>query len=205
MINLIIADDHPIFIDGLKTVLADVSDIQIAGEALNGKQVLELLKTVAADIVLLDIKMPELDGIETARLIKKKYINLKMIMLTQFGEKRFITKCLEIGVQGYLLKDSGKDELTKALKTVYEGGSWFKFNSPSLNDLYSAESNLPKLTANELKVLKLIVNERCNNDIAQLLNIEVNTVKSYKERPKEKTGSTTIIGLVRWAVENNMV
>ena len=118
MINLIIADDHPIFIDGLKTVLADVPDINITGEAQNGKQVIELLEYKQADVVLLDIRMPEMDGIETAKEIKKRYPHVKIIILTQFGEKCLVKNFMELGVDGYLLKDCSQQDLINAIKTV---------------------------------------------------------------------------------------
>jgi DNA-binding NarL/FixJ family response regulator len=126
-------------------------------------------------------------------------------MLTQFGEKGLVRKCLEIGVEGYLLKDCGKEELVKAIHAVYEGGSWFNFNHNPQQEIYSANLNLPRLTVHEKQVLKLLAEEYCNTDIAREMNIEVNTVKTYKERLKQKAGVRKTIGLIKWAIENNLL
>ncbi len=103
MINLIIADDHQIFIDRVKTVLADVPDINIIGEALNGEHLLDLLKTKQADVVLLDINMPIMDGLEAASIIKEKHNKTKTIILSQYNDKGLVKKAKEYGCSGYLL------------------------------------------------------------------------------------------------------
>jgi DNA-binding NarL/FixJ family response regulator len=205
MINLIIADDHPIFIDGLKTTLEGVTGITITGEAANGTQVLELLETQAANIVLLDINMPELDGIETAKIIKEKYPHIKVIMLTQYDEKGFINKCKALGVEGYLLKDCDKQILVNAIHLVYKGGTLYGTKNSNNNGFEIPGKNNQMITEKETQVLKLLAEEYCNADIARELKIEVNTVKTYKERLKQKAGVRTAIGLVKWAIENNLI
>jgi DNA-binding NarL/FixJ family response regulator len=205
MINIIIADDHPIFIDGLKTVLTDVPDIIITGEAQNGKQVLELVETKPADIILLDINMPKMDGIDTAKAIKNNSSHIKIIMLTQFGEKRFLRKCMEIGVEGYLLKDCGKEELINTIRKVFDGGFQFTSKNSNNSGLYSFQNSNNHISEKEKQVLKLIAEEKCNPDIAKVMTISVNTVKTYRERLMIKSGTKTTAGLILWAVKHNLL
>lgn len=205
MINIVIAEDQPIFIDGLKTALNGAEGINIVAVAVNGKQALELLGSNKVDVILLDINMPVMDGLHAAEVIKQKLSHVKIIMLTQYDERRFVRKCREIGVEGYLLKDCGGPILIDAIRTVYEGGSIYRNKGCGNNNFPVPELINCVLTEKEKIVLKMIVNECCNKDIANEINIEVNTVKTYKERLKEKTGTTNMIGLVKWAIENNMV
>ncbi|MEZ5198507.1 MAG: response regulator transcription factor [Bacteroidales bacterium] len=208
MINLIITDDHPIFIDGLKTVLSNVTGIAIVGEALNGKQLLELLEDSLADIVLLDINMPEMDGLETAQIVKQQYSYVKIIMLTQFGEKRFIKKCMEMGVEGYLLKDCEKQELIKAIIAVYMGGIFYNANCQPESGFFAPvvdDHNPFHISEKEKQVLKLIAEEKCNTEIAKKMSISINTVKTYRERLMLKSGTKNTAGLMYWAVKNKLL
>ena len=208
MIKLIITDDHPIFIDGLKTVLANIPDIAIIGEAMNGKKLLELLKTKQPDIVIMDINMPEMDGLDAAQIIKQQYNDVKIIMLTQFGEKRFMKKCMEMDVEGYLLKECEKQELLKAIVTVYMGGVHYDANSKPDNDLFKPESDEHKnfhISEKEKQVLELIAQENCNQEIAKILGISIHTIKTYRERLMVKSGTKNTAGLMYWAVKNRLL
>ncbi len=128
-INIAISDDQQLMIDGIKTALADSPEIKIVGEAYNGLEIIEIVKNAKPDLILLDIKMPELDGLEAAKILKKQFENIKIIILTQFDERSFIRCCQKIGVEGYLLKDCGKIELLKAINKVYNGGILFSVNN----------------------------------------------------------------------------
>ncbi len=206
MIKLILADDQPIYLDGLKTILAGVPGITITGEALNGKKALDLLEKEPADVVLLDINMPVMDGLQTAEAIKHTYKNVKIIMLTQYDDKKFMKKCKEMGVEGYLLKDCGKSELLNAIRNIYNGGTQYIAGNGD-NNSFPVPDILNKLqiTGQEHEGLKLMASEYCNADIARKLNIEINTVKTYKDRLKMKAGVKTTIGLIKWAIENGLI
>ena len=203
MINLIIADDHQIFIDGIKTVLVDEPDINVVGEALNGKQVLKLLKIKPVDIVLLDIEMPEMDGLETAEIIQKQYPDVKTIILTNYNNKGFFNKAQKYGCAGFIVKDTSKKELVNAIEVVSRGGTYYdpKIVKKTKFDNYKAI----KLSTREKQILKYIINEKTNNEISKEMKISKNTVRTYKERLLNKTGNTTIAGLVKWAVKNNYI
>jgi DNA-binding NarL/FixJ family response regulator len=206
MINIFIADDHPMFINGVKSALEGVKDITITGEALNGEQLLDMLNKKKADVILLDINMPGMDGLQAATEIKLKHQNMKIIMLTQYDERRFMKKCREIGVEGYILKGSDKDDLVKAIKIVHKGGILYEagkegeheFPVPGLMDEIH-------ITGKEQEVLELIAEEKCNDEIAKELNIEKTTVKTHKKRMLWKTGTKTITGLVVWAFRKRII
>jgi DNA-binding NarL/FixJ family response regulator len=206
MINIIIADDHKIFIEGIRTTLSDVDDIYIAGQALNGAELLVRLENIEADVVLLDINMPGIDGLQAAEAIKKNFKDVKIIMLTQYDEKRFMKKCREIGVEGYLLKTCDKNELVNTIINVHNGGSFYtgvngKTTGYPVPDLL----NCVRITGKEEEVLQLIADEKCNDEIAKELNIEKTTVKTHKRRMLWKTGAKTITGLVVWAFRKRII
>lgn len=204
MIKLIIADDHPIFIDGLKTILEPAPEICIVGEALNGIQLLKLLKTKKADIVLLDINMPKMDGLEAAQHIKQQHSNVKIIMLTQFGDKGFVKKCVDIGVDGYLLKDSDQKELIEAIKVVYKNGTYFKINTGKQNSK-GLEIESIQLSNREKQVLKLLTEDKRCKEIAKELYLKNTTVRTYRNRLMIKAGVSTIAGLIHWADNNGLI
>ena len=118
MIKILIADDHQILIDGVKTTLANVKDIQIVAEANNGVQVLEKLKEVDVDVVLMDINMPEMDGLDCCKQVRKQFPKTRVIALSQYNEKRFVKRMIQNGASGYILKDTDRDELTEAIQKV---------------------------------------------------------------------------------------
>ena len=117
-INIAIADDHQLMIDGIKTALEDSPEIKIVGEANNGLEIIEIVKTRKPDLVLLDIRMPELDGIDAAKILKKQFSKLKIIILSQYGERGFIRRCQKIGVDGYLIKGCSSKELISTIKNI---------------------------------------------------------------------------------------
>lgn len=206
MINIFIADDHPIFIDGIKTALSDIPDIRITGEATDGVKLLKLLDENNADVVLLDINMPRMDGLLTAAEIKKKHSYMKIIMFTQYDERRFSKKCREIGVEGYMLKGSNKDNLVKTIRNVYNGGILYMAGNEGPNEFpVPGLTDEIHITGKEQEVLELIAEEKCNDEIAKELNIEKTTVKTHKKRMLWKTGTKTITGLVVWAFRKRII
>ena len=119
MIRVLIADDHPLMIEGIRSCLEDVEDIEIAGEAGNGYQVLEMLEAgTPIDVILMDINMPKLDGLECTRQVVKRFPGVKVIALSQYDEKRFVKRMVKNGAKGYLLKDAGRDQIGQAVKKV---------------------------------------------------------------------------------------
>jgi DNA-binding NarL/FixJ family response regulator len=211
MINILIADDHQLLIDGIKSTLADIEDLQVLAEASNGYQVLEKLESgLAIDIILMDINMPKLDGLNCAKIVRNDFPNVRIIALSQFDEKRFIKQMVKNGASGYLLKDVGKEELVNAIRTVYNGGNYF-FDQASLRSINveikteDTSSLFPKLSERESEILKLIGEELSSQEIADKLSISYYTVHNHRANLLSKAGAKNTAGLIRWATENNLL
>jgi DNA-binding NarL/FixJ family response regulator len=210
MIKVLVADDHSIFIDGIKTTLCDVKDIVIIAKAFNGYEVLKELESKKIDIVLMDISMPLMDGIECTRIINEKFPKTNVIALSQFAEKRFVKRMIKYGANGYLLKDANKAELVNAIREVYAGNKYFspKLSANILNEEYLAKNNnplFPRLTDREREVLSLICKEFSGSEIADTLHISYNTVENHRANLMDKAGAKNTAGLVKWAVQNDLI
>jgi DNA-binding NarL/FixJ family response regulator len=211
MINILIADDHQLLIDGIKAALAGNTEIYIAAEAYNGYQVLEQLDAgLRVDIILMDINMPKLDGLSATKMVHKKYPHVKVIALSQYDEKRFVKQMVKNGASGYLLKDSSKDVLEIAIKTVHEGQSYFcdRLSISLINQelkMEDTKSLFPKLTEREIEILKLIGEEYSSQQIADKLFISFHTVESHRANLMSKAGVKNTAGLIRWATENDLL
>src|SRR6185295_4987859 len=125
MVTIIIADDHQMFIDGIKVLLQQDPAISVVGEALNGQALLDLLEKQTSDIILMDINMPVIDGIEATKIIRKKYPTIKVLMLTMYNTRQYITSMIAAGANGYILKNTGKEELMKAIQALQRGDSYY--------------------------------------------------------------------------------
>lgn len=206
-IKIAIADDHPLYIDGIKLALDDNPEIIIVGEAFNGKEIIKIVDNKNPDVVLLDIRMPEVDGIESAKIIKERFGQTKIVVLTQYNSKALISHCQKIGVEGYLLKDCGKKELIKAIKTVMNGGVYFNIRNGQANGiLLNNYSNLKAVVSKrELEVLKLLANDFCCDEIALKLGVCITSIKTYRNRLKNKAGTNTLTGLIGWAHQNEII
>ncbi len=209
MINVLIADDHQLIIDGLKTIMEDAEDIQIVAEAKDGYQVLKVLEeTPDIHVILMDINMPKLDGLDCTRQVHKRFPEVKVIALTQYSEKRFVKRMIKNGASGYILKDSERDVLMKAIRTVHEGEKYFcdrlsfQLASQELK-MQDTKSLFPKLSERETEILKLICREFSSQEIADQLFISFHTVESHRANLMLKAGAKNTAGLVRWAVEND--
>ena len=212
MINILIADDHHLLIDGIKAALAGSTEISVTAEVYNGYQVLEKLESgTPVDIILMDINMPKLDGLSATKMVHKKFPNVRVIALSQYDEKRFVKQMVKNGASGYLLKDSSKDILETAIKTVYEGRSYFcdrlsmRLISQELKIVEETNALFPKLTERELQILRLIGREHSSQEIADKLFISFHTVESHRANLMSKAGVKNTAGLIRWATENDFL
>ena len=206
MIKIILADDHQMFLDGMKSFLKQAPDIYIVGEAVNGREVMEILKNEPVDVVVLDVEMPEMDGIETTRQIKKDFQQTKVLILTMFNRKGFIVKLMEEGASGYILKNKSKEELTMAIRNVYEGRPHFGLEV--LDKATTVPSNLDKkvhLTGREIDVLRLIAEAKTTKEIASILYISEPTVNTHRRNLLRKLGFDNSSHLVRYAIKHGYV
>jgi len=206
MINVIVADDQEIVREGIKMILSLDEEINILGEAENGKQLIILLEKLIPDVILLDIRMPIMDGVEATKIIKEKYANVKVIILTTFNEDEYIFKAIKNGAVGYILKDAGSEYIIKAIKAAYNGTILLDpeitlklvnaYNSITSEKQYFNKINdenhkLDLLTPRELDIAKLIAQGKSNKDICKILFLSVGTVKNHVTKILDKLELTS--------------
>jgi len=216
MIKLAICDDQVLFLRGLKYIISDFDNIGIILEATNGADLLKQIPELQPDVILLDMKMPGLDGIEITKKIKADFPNIKIILLTMYDDERLISHVIEIGANGYLLKNEEPEVLQKAIESVYEKDFYFNdyVAKALIKSIKSKEKKPPtfahnpaqlNLTAREREILQLICQEMTTAEMAQQLYISARTVEGHRKNLMEKTGVRNTAGLVIFAVRNKLV
>ena len=209
-IRVLIADDHAMVREGLKQILELDGTIQIVGEAGDGYECLNLIGKLNPDIVLLDINMPNLDGIQALRIMRDDKISNKVIMLTIHKDIEYLIKALDIGCDGYVLKDSNSATLKKAIMSVYDNDGYVE---PSLTPLLNsslAKRDMPpgelhNITKRELEILKLIASGMLNKEIASQLNISERTVKNHVSNIFRKISVSDRTQAAVFAIKNKIV
>ena len=208
-IRIIIVDDHQLFRNGLKILLASFPEFEVAGEVSNGVEFLRLLKNVRADVTLMDINMPEMDGIEATRKGMKLCPEMNIIALSMYGEEEYYYKMVDAGVKGFLLKDSDISEVKEAIQTVVRGGSYF-----SQELLYHViqkikhrehESKSANLSKREKEILLKICEGLSNQEIAESLFISKRTVDKHRANLLGKTNSKNTASLILFAIRNKLI
>ncbi|MBT4881238.1 response regulator transcription factor [Flavobacteriales bacterium] len=205
--NIIIADDHSIFLEGI-TALISSNTINVIANCKNGQEVLDVLKTQKPDLVISDINMPIMDGITLTKKIKKLYPDIKIMMLSMYEEKYIINKALKGGADGYISKNSGKEEILNAIEDCMKGKKYIS-NTQSKFIQSNIKSNDKELrditlTNREKQILKLITEEVSNSDIALKLDISKRTVETHKKNLILKLGVTSTVGLIKIAMKNKL-
>lgn len=209
-VKVILADDHSMIREGLKQLLEITGDVEVIGEAADGIECLNLLKKVKADILLLDINMPNMNGLQVLEKISKMQTPIKVLILTVHNEIEYLIKAIDIGVDGYLLKDAGSAELKKAVLSIYQGEKYIQPElTPLLNQkLVEKESDLDKLhslTKREVQILKLIAEGLFNKEIGDRLDISERTVKNHVFNLFKKIGAADRTQAAVFAIRNNVV
>jgi len=209
LIRLIIADDHPMIIGGLKTILEKEKGISLIAEVNNGVELLDTLQQMEADVILMDVNMPVMNGVEATKQVKKQYPKTKVLAFSQYDEKRFVKQMLKTGANGYLLKNSAASEITDAIKLVHDGGLFLSAELPNIFDSSKTKKRsnyfFPDLSKRELDVVKQIYLEKNSVEIAEYLGIGKSTVESHRANILLKVGVKNTAGLVKWAIENDIV
>ncbi len=212
-IRVLVVDDHTIMRDGICALLALAGDIEVVGEAANGKEALEMVKELAPDVALMDIAMPIMDGLEATRRIHKEFPTTRVLVLTQYDDKEYVFPIIKAGACGFISKTAASSDLVLGIRYVYHGGS---FLSPSVAKLvvegYQQEVGLPdgrdpyeRLTDREREVLKLVAQGYTTQQIADILVISPKTVEGYSTTLKSKLGARTRIDLVKYALRKGII
>jgi DNA-binding NarL/FixJ family response regulator len=213
-ISVLLADDHVIVRQGLRSLLSTESDIEVVGEAGNGRQAVQLVQELRPDVVVMDIAMPVLNGLEATRQIIGDGLPAKVLILSSYADDEYVHQLTEAGASGYLVKHTAAVDLIKAVKEIAKGNAYF---SPSilkrLLELYR-ESNIQgkgirrrneHLTSREQEVLQMVAEGHVNKQIAATLNLSIKTVEKHRQQLMDKLDIHDIAGLTRYAIAHGVV
>ncbi len=209
-IKIILVDDHQMFRDGVKSVLADEENIEIIGEVGAAKDLYDLLKSNTPDLIITDISMPDISGIEIAHYVSENYPEIKILILSMHSNEEFISKALSVGANGYLPKDTSMSELLEAIHVIYKGDNYFNKNISDtilksiINKSKQENAEQNALTKREKEVIKLVVDGLTNKEIADKLFISIRTVDSHKNNIMQKLNLKSSVELVKYAIKNNL-
>jgi DNA-binding NarL/FixJ family response regulator len=208
-LKIVIADDHQMFIDGIKLLLKKEKAFEIAGEALNGAAALELIEKLNPEILITDINMPGMSGTELTKIVKEKFPQTKVIVLTMYNDREIVNEILHTEAEGYILKNTGKQELINALTKIADNGTYY--SNEVMNIMMTAVRKEKKiaeqtqhLTPREIEIIRLITKEYSSAQIADTLFISPRTVDTHRKHILQKTKSKTLVGLMRFAYDNNL-
>jgi len=207
LIRLLLADDHQLFREGLKSLLSNEADIKLAGSAADGLEAVEMALELHPDVVLMDVTMPNLNGIAAAAKINEEDPNIRVIIISMHSDMRYVAEALKAGARGYLLKEISPSLMLEAIHSVYEGQI---FLSPKactvlvedylrmLSNASAADSN--PLSEREMEVLKLLVKGYSGKQTAEYLSISKNTVDTHRRRIMDKLGCNSMAELTKYAI-----
>lgn len=209
MIKVLVVDDHAILRDGIRSLLEGQGDILVVGEAADGVEAIEQTGKFFPDIVLMDISMPHMNGLEATRVIKERFPQVKVLILTQHDNREYISPALQAGAAGYVLKRSGRRELLNAVRQVYEQGVFLadKVAKEVLQEYLQSDVSEEEyaLTTREREVLQLLINGKTNKEIALLLGISPKTVSVHRTNIMSKLGVQNTVELIRFAANNPLL
>ena len=207
-IRILLADDHAVVRQGFKMILGAQPDMEIVGEAGNGREAVEFAEQLKPDVVVMDVAMPELNGIEATRRIAGSAPHVRVLALSMHKDSVYVREVLRAGARGYLLKDSGAGDLVSAVRSVASGEGYL---SPAVSDAVLDDyrkhvtNPIDLLSSREREVLQMLAEGKTNKEIAAVLNLSVYTVDAHRGRIMEKLNLHSINELVRFAVRNGLI
>ncbi len=212
-LKVLIADDHGVVRKGLRLLLEQYPEIEVVGEAANGREAVRLATELAPNIVLMDIAMPLLNGIDAAEQIRKAGSQVGIIMLTMHADESYVLRALSVGVKGYLLKESAEDDLLRAVKAVADDRPFF---SPAITQTLLEDymrvlkqeglsDSFELLTTREREVLQLLAEGKSNKEVAAILDVSLYTVESHRTNLMQKLNLHNTAEIVLYAVRKNLV
>jgi DNA-binding NarL/FixJ family response regulator len=209
-IRVYLVDDHKLFRNGLVLLLEGEPDIQVVGEAANGREFMESLEGPVPDVVMMDINMPLMNGIEATREACSRHRGLKVLTLSMYGDENYYYRMIEAGARGFILKDSDIEELTRAIRSVHAGGTYFSQDIlyhviRNIRDVEKPKDPVPSLSPREQDVLQEICRGLSNQEIADTLHISKRTVEKHRASLLLKTQSRNSASLVMYAVHHGLI
>jgi two-component system response regulator NreC len=210
-VTILVADDHRLFRDGLRTLLGRERNVRVVAETTDGAETVAAVAELKPDVVLMDISMPGLNGIEAARRIAKESAAIRVIMLSMHSDRRFVTESLKAGAVGYLLKDCAFEEVLLAIKTVSAGGMYLsrELSESVIREYVAIAQSSPKsafaiLTAREREVLQLLAEGKSTKETAAGLHVSVKTVETHRKQIMDKLDIRSVAELTKYAVREGL-
>jgi two-component system response regulator NreC len=211
-IRTLLVEDHTLVRAGIQSLLSGSPEIEVIGEAADGRQAVDLCRSLTPDLVLMDVAMPELNGIEAARQMKAEREDVRIVMLSMHGSRQYVFESLKAGVLGYVLKEAAFSELLTAIETVMTGKTYL---SPKLSEVVMDDyvrrakgvdkgDDLASLSGREREILQLIAEGKSSAEIAEVLNISNRTVDTHRHNLMEKLQIHSIAGLTRFAIRTGI-
>lgn len=214
-VTVFLADDHAILRDGLKAILSADSKIEFLGEEGDGREALFRVKEIKPDILVTDISMPSLNGIELSRELKRSNPEIKILILSQYDNDEYINELLSIGIDGYILKTNAKSELLQAINQIINGNSYLSpsitsrlmktFSSSGKGSMHEIKSCYDLLSPREREIIKLIAEGKSNKEMADVLCISIETVKTHRSNLMKKLGLKNIAEVVKYALKEKLI
>jgi len=204
-INILIVDDHPMVLEGLRSLLSGIGYLQIAGIATNAFEAIDVIKNTAVQVAIVDINLPDINGIELTKKIKTEYPAIKVLAMSTFKERSYISQMIQNGASGYLVKSASKEEIEEAILTAYEGKLYLSMNINTVDIAKQLSTQLPAISTREKEVLSLIADGLTNQQIAAQLFISLHTVESHRKNLLIKFEANNTATLIKLAVKYNIV
>jgi DNA-binding NarL/FixJ family response regulator len=207
--KIIIADDHPLLVEGLRRMLEEMDGMQVLEPVSNGRQLLAKLREQAVDMVLLDLHMPQLDGLETLRVLQREFPALRILIFTNYNQPKLWREARSLGARGYLLKSCTAQTLREAVLTVWDGGTWFDETGAvsGTEDTAFTDDFMKKyqITPREVEIIRKIAQGYTTREIGELLYVSEFTVNAHRRNICRKLDIYTPVGLVNFAKEHGLV
>ncbi len=213
-ITVLLAEDHMIVREGLRNLLELEDDLEVVGEAPNGREAVALVKKIPPDVVLMDVSMPLLNGLEATRQVLQAVPATKVIILTAYSDDNYVKNAMASGAVGFLIKQNSAFEVCRAIREVQNGNTFFspeisrrleQINPPAVNPLGRRNKKAAQLTSRQMEVLQLIAEGNANRETAKELGISLKTVEKHREHLMAKLGLHDTAGLTRYAISTGII
>ncbi len=207
-LRILIVDDHQILLDGIEAMLQGISDFQVVGKCSDGSAALNFMQENPIDVLLTDLYMPRMTGMELTKKVKKRFIHVKVLALSVSYDVSIVHDLIDAGISGFIIKTIGRDELVEAIRQIAQGNIYFsrEVSNEIMRSLSSrVEEEVYHLTEREIEIVKLIAQEFSNGEIAKKLSISERTVETHRKNIYRKTNTKTIVGLIKYAVEQKLI